>query len=272
MPDTSNVRVAIIQLSSTDDIAANLEATREFVNRAADQGAQFVALPENYGYLRREGLVYPCAQDVDGEIVGAVRDLARDRGIWILGGSFPEAIPDSERVYNCSVLISPAGDCVARYRKMHLFDVELGVEGGSFRESDAIAPGNEVVSAKTDFGVLGMTICYDLRFPEIYRELVSQGASFISVPSAFSPATGRDHWEVLLRARAIENQVFIVAPAQCGHHSPDRASYGRSMIVDPWGLVLAQGGDEPGVIVADCDLGRLDRVRKAIPCLQNRRL
>lgn len=268
----SVVRLAVVQLSSSDEIAANLEATRHFVARAADQGAEFVALPENYGYLRREGLPYPCAQDVDGEIVGCIRELAQEHRIWILGGSFPEAIANSDRVFNCSVLISPEGQCVAQYRKLHLFDVELGRDGGSFRESDAIAPGEEVVSANTPFGVLGMSICYDLRFPELYRELVLRGARWISVPAAFAPATGRDHWEVLLRARAIENQVFVMAPAQCGQHSVDRSSYGRSMIVDPWGLILAQAGDEPGVIVADCDLGRLERARAAIPCLQNRRL
>ena len=268
----SIVRVATVQLCSTDDIEANLDATREGVHRAADQGASFIALPENYGYLRREGLKYPCAQGVDGEIVGWIRDLARERGVWILGGSFPEKIENSDRVYNCSVLVSPEGECVARYRKLHLFDVELGRDGGSFRESDAIAPGDEVVSAKTDFGILGMSICYDVRFPELYRELVTRGAHFVSVPSAFAPATGRDHWEVLLRARAIENQVFVIAPAQCGQHSSDRSSYGRSMIIDPWGLVLAQASDEPGVIVADCDVGRLERVRAAIPALQNRRL
>ena len=189
-----------------------------------------------------------------------------------MGGSFPEAIPDSSRVYHCSVLVSPSGEVVVQYRSMYLFDVDLGSDGGSFRESDSIAPGDQVVSAKTDFGILGMSICYDLRFPELFRELASQGAHFVSVPSAFAPATGRDHWEVLLRARAIENQVFVIAPAQCGQHSADRSSYGRSMIVDPWGLVLAQAGDEPGVIVADCDMGRLERVRNAIPCLQNRRL
>lgn len=268
----SVVRTAVIQLSSSDDIAANLEATRHFVREAVDRGAEFVALPENYGYLRREGLAYPCAQDVDGEIVGCIRELARERNIWILGGSFPERIPDSDRVYNCSVLISPEGECVARYRKLHLFDVDLAHDGGSFRESDAIAPGSDVVSAKLPFGVLGMSICYDLRFPELYRELVAQGARFLSVPSAFAPGTGRDHWEVLLRARAIENQAFVLAPAQCGQHSADRSSYGRSMIVDPWGLVLAQAGDEPGVILADCDLAHLERVRKSVPCLANRRV
>jgi len=266
------VRVAIVQLTSTDDVAANLASVRTFVHEAADRGAHFVALPENYGYLRREGLRFPCAQDIDGEIVGSLRSLARERSIWILGGSYPEAIADSDRVYNCSVLVSPAGECVARYRKIHLFDVDLGQEGGSFRESDAIAPGEEVVSAKTDFGTVGLSICYDVRFPELYRELVSRGAEFVLVPSAFSPTTGRDHWEVLLRARAIENQVYVIAPAQCGQHSPDRSSYGRSMIIDPWGLVVAQAADEPGVIVADCDRGRISRVRQSVPCLRNRRL
>ncbi|MCP4037615.1 MAG: carbon-nitrogen hydrolase family protein [bacterium] len=268
----SLVRVAVVQLCSTDDIAANLAATRESIARAASQGAQFIALPENYGYLRREGLPYPCAQDVDGEIVSCVRELAREHAVWILGGSFPEAIHDSERVYNCSVLVSPEGTVAATYRKIHLFDVELGRDGGSFRESDAIAAGNRVVDAKTSFGPVGLSICYDLRFPELYRELAMRGVQFVTVPAAFAPGTGRDHWEVLLRARAIENQVFVVAPAQCGTHSADRSSYGRSMIVDPWGLVLARAGDEPAVVVADCDIGRLERVREAIPSLENRRL
>jgi len=268
----SLVRVAVVQLRSTDDIKRNLAAASAGVVEAVEQGARFVALPENYGFLRREGLPYPCAQDVNGEIVGCVRELARVHGVWILAGSFPEAIPDSDRVHNCSVLISPQGSVAAIYRKMHLFDVELGRDGGSFRESDAIASGDDVVDAETDFGGVGLSICYDLRFPELYRELAVRGVRFVTVPAAFAPGTGRDHWEVLLRARAIENQVFVIAPAQCGDHSSDRASYGRSMIVDPWGLVLAQAGDDPAVMVADCDLGRLDRVRKSIPCLKHRRL
>lgn len=268
----SLVRVAVVQLRSTDDIERNLVAASTGVVKAVEQGARFVALPENYGFLRREGLPYPCAQDVDGEIVGCIRELARAHGVWILGGSFPEAIPGSDRVHNCSVLISPQGSVAAIYRKMHLFDVELGRDGGSFRESDAIAPGDAVVDVKTDFGRVGLSICYDLRFPELYRELALRGACFVTVPAAFAPGTGRDHWEVLLRARAIENQMFVIAPAQCGDHSSDRASYGRSMIVDPWGLVLARAGDDPAVAVADCDLGRLDRVRESIPCLKHRRL
>ncbi len=268
----SVVRVAAVQLCSTDDIDANLAQVRALVGRAAEQGAEFIALPENFGFLRREGLAYPCAQGVDGPFVGCLQELAREHGVWLLGGSFPEAIEGSERVYNCSVMVSPEGEVAATYRKIHLFDVDLGRDGGSFRESDAIAPGDSVVDVATSFGGVGLSICYDLRFPELYRELVDRGVSFVTVPAAFAPGTGRDHWEVLLRARAIESQVFVVAPAQCGRHSEDRSSYGRSMIIDPWGLVLASAGDEPAVCVADCDLGHLDRVRKAIPCLQNRRL
>lgn len=268
----SVVRVAAVQLCSTDDIEANLAQVRRLVGQAAEQGARFIALPENFGYLRREGLPYPCAQDVEGPFVACLAELAREHACWLLGGSFPEAIPGSDRVYNCSVLVSPDGQTAATYRKIHLFDVDLGHEGGSFRESDAIAPGDTVVDVKTDFGQVGLSICYDLRFPELYRELASRGAHFVTVPSAFAPRTGRDHWEVLLRARAIENQVFVVAPAQCGQHSADRASYGRTMIVDPWGIVLASAGDEPTVCVAECDLDHLARVRRSIPCLTNRRL
>ncbi|MDP6981432.1 MAG: carbon-nitrogen hydrolase family protein [Myxococcota bacterium] len=268
----SVVRVAAVQLCSTDDIEANLAQVRRLVGRAAEQGAEFIALPENFGYLRREGLSSPCAQGVDGPFVGCLKELACEHDVWLLGGSFPEAIPQSDRVYNCSALVSSAGECVATYRKIHLFDVDLGRDGGSFRESDAIAAGDAVVDVTTPFGQVGLSICYDLRFPELYRELATRGVHFVTVPAAFAPGTGRDHWEVLLRARAIENQVFVIAPAQCGEHSADRASYGRSMIIDPWGLVLASAGDEPAVCVADCDLDHLERVRKSIPCLDNRRL
>ncbi len=265
-------RVALVQLCSGDDVAANLDAVRGWVANAAERGAQFVALPEMFAFMRREGTGYPCAQGLDGEIISCLVDLARRHEVWLLGGSFAEAIPGEQRVFNTSVLLDPTGVCVAKYRKIHLFDVELGDRGGSFRESDSIVPGGDVVSAETPFGTLGMSICYDLRFPELYRELVARGSRWVSVPAAFAPETGKDHWEVLLRARAIENQVFVLAPAQCGRHCADRASYGRSMIVDPWGIVLAQAGDEPGVILADCDLASLERVRSAIPCLSNRRL
>jgi predicted amidohydrolase len=267
------MRVAIVQTCSTDDLAANLEQAREGIAQAASQGARFVALPENFAFMRREGLPFPCAQGPDGDIVRFLQTAAREHSVWLLGGTFPEAIPDEARVYNTCLLLSDEGQEIARYRKIHLFDVDLAEDGSdSYRESDHFAPGSEVVVADSPFGGVGLSICYDLRFPELYRAQSERGARFLTVPSAFAPATGKDHWEVLLRARAIECQAFVVAPAQCGRHSPDRASYGRSLIVDPWGLVLAQGGDQPTVIVADCALEAVDRVRSAVPSLQHRRL
>jgi predicted amidohydrolase len=270
------VRVGVLQLCSSEDLSANLKSASELIAIAVDRGAELVCLPENFAFMRREGTPFPCGQDFEGEIVGRLRELASTHAIWLLGGTFPESIQGDSRVHNTSLLLSPEGEVTARYRKIHLFDVELGDAGGdgggSFRESDTFAPGSEVVVAETPFGGIGLSICYDLRFPELYREMAARGTHFIAVPSAFTPHTGKDHWEVLLRARAIENQAFVLAPAQCGRHSPDRASYGRSLIIDPWGLVLAQAGDRPAAIVADCDLGELERVRNAIPALRNRRL
>ncbi|HEY8154160.1 MAG TPA: carbon-nitrogen hydrolase family protein [Myxococcota bacterium] len=267
------MRVALVQTTSTDDLAANLAAASRGVEEAADRGASLVALPENFAFLRREGGPIPCAQGLDGEIVGCLRSLARRLRVRILGGSFPEAAPDEARVFNTSVLISPAGELEAVYRKIHLFDVDLGASGGGvYRESAFIAPGREVVVAQTPEAVIGLSVCYDLRFPELYRALAARGAQILAVPSAFTRETGKDHWEVLLRARAIENQAFVLAPAQCGRHSETRASHGRSLVVDPWGLVLAQAGDRPCVVVADCDLGELARVRASLPALEHRRL
>ena len=260
-------------MTSTDYLPANLAAAREFVALAAGQGAEWVALPENFAYLRREGSPIPCAQGLDGEIVGTLRELAKAHGVWLLGGTFPEAAPEGGRVYNTSVLVSPRGDVEAAYRKIHLFDVDLRASGGSaFQESAVIAAGDEVVVASTPFGGVGLSVCYDLRFPELYRAMAARGARWIAVPSAFTPHTGRDHWEVLLRARAIENQAFVLAPAQCGRHSEGRESYGRSAIVDPWGLVLAQAADRPCVLVAECDLEALERIRAGLPALTHRRL
>jgi deaminated glutathione amidase len=267
------VRVALVQTTSTDDVAANLTAASRLVEEAAERGASLVALPENFAFLRREGGSIPCAQGLDGEIVGCLRALARRLHVRILGGSFPEAAPGEARVFNTSVLISPAGEIEAVYRKIHLFDVDLSASGGGVhRESAVIAPGREVVVAQTPDAAIGLSVCYDLRFPELYRELAARGAQILAVPSAFTRETGKDHWEVLLRARAIENQAFVIAPAQCGRHSEARASHGRSLIVDPWGLVLAQGGDRPCVVLADCDLGELARIRASLPALEHRRL
>jgi len=259
-------------MCSTDDVAANLKAARDLVGTAADAGASWVALPENFAFLRREGMAFPCAQGLNGEIVGAVRSLAREHRIWLLGGTFPEAASGG-LVHNTSVLVDPKGEVSAVYRKIHLFDVDLSAQGGgAFRESATIAPGGEPVAAETPFGGVGLSVCYDLRFPELYRRLADAGVRFLAVPSAFARETGRDHWEVLLRARAIENQCFVVAPAQSGRHSPDRASHGRSLVIDPWGLVLGQAPDGPGTVVVDCDLAQQDRIRDALPALRHRRL
>ena len=270
---TDVVRVGIVQLCSTDDLSANLATAEKGILEASLRGASFVALPENFAYMRREGTPFPCAQKADGEILRSLSAWARRHRIWLLGGSFPEAIADDTHVYNTSVMFSPDGALVARYRKIHLFDVSLGPGGSdSYRESAHFKPGDQVATAQTPFGVVGLSICYDLRFPELYRALVEREARWLMVPSAFARETGKDHWEVLLRARAIESQCFVIAPAQCGHHSADRSSYGRSLIVDPWGLVIAQAGDDPCVLVADCRVEEIDRVRKAIPSLTHRRL
>ena len=266
------MRVGVVQMTSTDDLPSNLASARELVGEAVEGGAEWVALPENFAYLRREGEPFPCAQDLGGEIVGTVCALAREHGVWILGGTFPEATGE-ERVSNTSVLVSPEGDVTAVYRKMHLFDVDLRAQGGGcFQESKSIAPGSEVVAAETPFGGIGLSVCYDLRFPELYRAQSRRGVRFLAVPAAFAPETGRDHWEVLLRARAIENQAFVVAPAQIGRHGPDRISYGRSMAVDPWGLVIGRAPDRPCAFVVDCDLEAQDRIRGALPALRHRRL
>lgn len=261
-------------MCSTNELEANLEAAGALVAEAAERGAEWVALPENFAYMRREGEPNPHAQGLDGPIVGALRELSRRHGVWLLGGSFPEAVPgDPKRVHNTSVLLSPEGELRAAYRKIHLFDVDLSAQGeGAFRESDAVAPGAEVVAAETPFGGVGLSVCYDLRFPELYRALAARGVRFLAVPSAFARPTGRDHWEILLRARAIECQCFVVAPAQWGEHGPERASHGRALVVDPWGVVLATAPDRSCALVVDCDLAHQDRLRAALPALAHRRL
>jgi predicted amidohydrolase len=267
------IRVGAIQMTSTADLPANLVAARALVAAAAERGAELIALPENFAFLRREGEPIPCAQALDGEIVAAVRALALEHGVWLLGGTFPEAIPGSSVIHNTSVLVDPGGEIAAVYRKIHLFDVDLRASGGgAYSESAIVAPGEEIVVAATPFGGIGLSVCYDVRFPELYRAMAARDARFLAVPSAFTCETGKDHWEVLLRARAIENQAFVLAPAQCGRHSEDRRSYGRSLIIDPWGLVVARAGDRPGVVVAECDLDQLEEIRAELPALRHRRL
>jgi len=267
------MRVAVVQMTSTDDVGANLAAAAKWVAQAADQGAELVALPENFAFLRREGDPVPCRQGLDGDIVGALREWARTHRVWLVGGTFHEAIPGDERVANTCVAIAPSGESVAVYRKIHLFDVDLRAQGGQvYRESDRVVPGDELASFETPFGIVGLSVCYDVRFPELYRQLAERGARILCVPAAFARETGRDHWEVLLRARAIENQCFVLAPAQCGEHPGGRLTYGRSLIVDPWGLVLARAPDRPGPVLAECLAEEQDRIRASLPVLRHRRL
>ncbi len=265
--------IAAVQLNSTLDREANLARTRALLAEAARQGAQLVALPEHFACYGPEEVVAAAAQPLDGPLVAEFRELAGKLGITLLLGSFPEQAGAGEKPYNTSVLIGPQGQILAHYRKMHLFDVELtGVP--AHRESGFTQPGREVVTAAlpgTRF-IAGLAVCYDLRFPELFRAQVDRGANLIFLPAAFTFNTGRDHWEVLLRARAIENLSYVVAPAQWGQHAPGRKSYGRSLIIDPWGQVLAQAADGEGLIFARLDVERLEGLRRELPCLEHRRL
>lgn len=262
------VTVAAIQLTSTDQWEDNLQKSEAWISEAAVAGAHIVALPENFAYLRSEGEEIPCAQTLDGEFISRMKKLAMSHRIHILCGSIPERIPGSDKIYNTSVFLNSEGEIIAVYRKIHLFDVHM--EGrADFRESKFVQAGEEVVSVDTEFGKVGLTVCYDLRFPELYRRLTRNGSRIIFVPSAFTEYTGKDHWSVLLRARAIENQVFVVAPAQFGQHNRKRRSYGKSMIVDPWGTMLATASDQEGMITAVLDLDFQDRIRRELPALEH---
>jgi len=266
------MRVAVAQVCSTDDVEQNLLTAGAMVSEAAQRGATFVALPEAFAFLRREGDEIPNAGALESRARAAIVDWAATQKVWLLGGSVPQPVEGSTQLYNTSLLVDPSGQVVAEYRKIHLFDVDLAGGTDRYRESDTYAAGRDVVVAAGPDGGVGLSICYDLRFPELYRRQVDRGARSLCVPSAFTRETGKDHWEVLLRARAIESQCYVIAPAQCGRHSPDRASHGRSLIIDPWGLVLAQGGDDPALVIADCPPHAIDRARTAVPSLRNRRL
>ena len=261
---------AVVQMTSVADRTHNLERAGHWIGEAARAGARLCALPENFSFMREEGVrPHPGAEPLDGPSSRFLRDQAKQHGIVIAGGSFPEAVPGEERVYNTSLVIGEDGEVRAVYRKIHLFDIDL--PGVSLRESAAVAPGDALALAQTCAGQLGLSICYDVRFPELYRELVSRGAQILLVPSAFTVPTGRDHWEVLLRARAIENQCYLLAAAQFGAHSARRESYGRSLIVDPWGTVLATAADGEGIALAELSLDRLQEIRRRLPALQHRR-
>jgi predicted amidohydrolase len=262
------LRAAAIQLNSTDDAGRNRDVAERLVRDAAGQGARLVVLPEKWNLLCEPERMAAAAEPLDGPAISWARGLARELGIDLVAGSIVEA--GSGERHNTSVHAGPDGELHAVYRKIHLFDVE--VDGTVYRESDHETAGGEVVSSELADGTgVGLTICYDLRFPELYRALSARGARVLLVPSAFTLATTRDHWEVLLRARAIENQAFVVAANQVGVHPPGDRSGGRSMIVDPWGVLLAQAPDGEAAVVADLDLRRQDDVRAKLPALAHRR-
>jgi len=262
---------AAVQMTSGEDKERNLEAAERLIREAAGQGARLVALPELFNCLGRKESVVQAAEPVPGPTTRRMGDLARRLRVTLLAGSLCEQVEGTGKVFNTSLLFDDSGHLMARYRKIHLFDVDLPGRV-SYQESSWMAPGRDVVSAETDHGRLGLSICYDLRFPELYRSLVRQGCRILMVPSAFSLPTGRDHWEVLLRSRAIENQAYVIAPNQYGQHTPGFATCGRSAIIDPWGVPLAVAPDGEGVILARIDSRRQDTIRRELPALSHRQL
>ena len=263
------LKVACVQLNSREDVAANRLAAEHFVRYAAAVGARLIVLPETWTYKGSLKRLSEIAEAADGASNSLLAGLAAELGVYVLAGSLYERSSEPGYCFNTSVLFGPDGAVLATYRKLHLFDAVAGEV--VYRESDDLLPGADIVTAQIDDVTVGLTICYDLRFPELYRALTLRGARIILAPSAFTTPTGRDHWEVLLRARAIENGCFVVAADQYGEHAPGRSCYGHSMIVDPWGAVLAQASDGVGLCLADLDLAAVDRVRGQIPSLTHRR-
>jgi deaminated glutathione amidase len=269
---------ACVQFTAGPDPEPNLHTVSDLIYRARDGGADFIMIPEASNFIesgkrRRE----KARREADDSFLAGMRSVARDTGAWLLIGSLvidpagePDATSGETRLANRSFLVDPGGTIVARYDKIHMFDIDLP-NGESYRESNAYRPGGNTVVVETPWGRLGMSVCYDVRFPQLYRALARSGADFLAVPSVFTVPTGRAHWHVLLRARAIENSCFVFAPAQWGEHTAGRRSYGHSLIVDPWGEVLADAGEGVGIASAGIDVGRIAEVRQMVPSLQHDR-
>lgn len=261
---------AAIQMDSKDNKEENLSKVERFIDEAVDRGAKLVGMPEMVNYIGTEEGEFKNSESIPGPTIQRLMKKAQQHKIWLHCGSIFETIPGEKRLYNTSVLLNPQGEIAGKYRKIHLYDVEV-VNGPSFKESNTKKPGTEMVLVDTDLGKIAMTICYDLRFPELYRILTLRGARILFVPAQFMLMTGKDHWEPLLRARAIENQCYVIAPGQMGVKSPTVHTYGKSLMVDPWGNVIAKCSDKEGVITAEIDLEYLDKVRAQVPCLLNRK-
>jgi predicted amidohydrolase len=260
-------------MTSGSDLEANLRVSAELVERARARGAELVVLPENFAFMGSEQDKLRIAEDLegDGPILRTLRDAARASSVWIVAGGMPERSSDPARPYNACVAIDPTGRVGAVYRKIHLFDVEVG-DGQTYRESASTSAGAEPALLEALGQRIGLSVCYDLRFPELYRRLAAQGAELLVVPAAFTLMTGKDHWKVLLRARAIENQAWVVAAAQWGEHPGGRRTFGKSCIIDPWGEIVAQASEGVGVVVAEIDPATTARVRSSLPALRHRRL
>src|ERR1700733_6789789 len=266
------VTVACIQVSAGRDVEPNIASVGNQIRRARDAGAEFILTPENVLMLepKREPKFAKAEDEAQPRGIAAFQDLAKETGAWLLAGSLAVRVPGEDRLANRSYLFDPAGGIVARYDKIHMFDVNLA-KGESYKESSQFRPGAAAVLAETPWGKLGMTVCYDLRFPALYRALAQAGARIISIPSAFTVPTGEAHWHTLLRARAIETGCFVLAPAQTGTHAEGRRTYGHSLIVDPWGEVLADGGEEVGFVTAELAPARVDEAGRMVPSLEHDR-
>lgn len=271
-----NAIAAVVQMTSGEDVAKNLARAGELVHKAVRRGASLVVLPENVAFMGPEQGRLAVAErfdpgaEADGPIGRFARELSRETGAWVIWGGVPERSDDTH-TNNTSVVFDARGELIARYRKIHLFDVALA-DGTTHTESRSVAPGADVVAVDTPVGRVGLSICYDVRFPELYRRLVDAGAAILTVPAAFTVPTGRDHWHVLLRARAIESQCHVLAAAQWGLHGGGRTTYGHALIVDAWGTVLAECADGEGVAVAEIDAARTEHIRATLPSLKHRRL
>jgi len=261
--------MGVLQVDSTNDKQENLRKIERLIEKAAARGARFVSMPENINFIGGTEESIASAEPIPGETSRFFSALAKRHDLWIHCGSYAECAPGESKVYNTSIVVDPAGDIVASYRKIHLYDVDIE-NGPSVRESDSKIPGKEIVAFDSEFGRIGLSICYDMRFPELYRILALKGAKLMFVPANYTLFTGKDHWETVLRARAIENQCFVVAAGQVGM-KPRFQAYGRSMIIDPWGTVIAQASDGEGVFVAEIDMDRVDSIRRQLPSFPNRR-
>lgn len=273
MTRKTNNRVAAIQMVSGTDVDANLDEAARLISTAVSAGAEFVVLPENFAIMptKDAGQLQVMERDGDGPIQEFLSAQAHQNHVWLVGGSIPLVSSQPSKVRAACLLFNDHGERVARYDKLHLFDVKLD-NGEEYSESLTIEPGESVVVVDSPLGRLGLTICYDLRFPELFRQMLDQGAEIFSVPSAFTATTGKVHWEILLRARAIENLAYVIGAGQGGSHSSGRETYGDSIVIDPWGEIINRLARGPGIVIADIDRLRLEKLRRSLPSIEQRRL